>query len=122
MDLVDPEGRFAGGAIAPGLALGARALHASTALLPRVTPRVPATAVGTDTDSAVASGVYWACAGGVTALAARYRDLPGCDCAPLVCTGTDAPLLLGALPEPGTRHVSDLIFRGMARAVAAAAG
>ena len=120
VDLVNVEGRFAGGAIAPGFALCARALHESTALLPFVEPQAPREAVGTDTASAITNGIYWACAGGVTSLVARYRKLAGCESAPLVCTGTDAPLLLAALPGEGTRGVPDLIFRGMARAVAGA--
>jgi type III pantothenate kinase len=117
VDLVD-EGRFAGGAIAPGLGMSARALRESTALLPYVEPAAPHEAVGTDTASAITNGVYWACAGGIAALATRYRQVPGCESAPLLCTGTDAPLLMPALPSENTRDAPDLIFRGMARAVA----
>lgn len=118
VDLVDAEGRFAGGAIAPGLGLCARALHESTALLPYVEPAAPREAVGKDTASAITNGIYWACAGGVRALVARYRQVPDCEAAPLVCTGTDAPLLIPALPAEGTHDMPDLIFRGMARALA----
>jgi len=118
VDLVDADGRFAGGAIAPGFGLCARALHESTALLPHIEPGQPQKVVGTDTASAITNGVYWSCAGGVLALAARYHEMPRCESAPLICTGTDAPLLLAALPDRGTFDVPDLIFQGMAQALA----
>jgi type III pantothenate kinase len=118
VDLVDAEGAFAGGAIMPGLGLTARALHVDAALLPLVPPAVPDAAVGTDTEAAIRSGVYWSCAGGVRALVERYRAEPGCADALLILTGTDAPLLLPALAVLGARHAPDLIFDGMAAALA----
>jgi type III pantothenate kinase len=121
VDLVDADGAFAGGAIAPGFALAARALHEGTALLPLVEPARPHDAVGRATAEALRSGVYWSCAGGVRALARQYGSRPGCRNARIVLTGADAPLLLPALPRSRTRHVPDLIFRGMAAATAPAA-
>jgi type III pantothenate kinase len=56
-DVVDAGGAFVGGAIAPGIELGAEALAARTALLPRVDLALPAHAIGTDTVSAIQSGV-----------------------------------------------------------------
>ena len=116
VDLVDADGAFAGGAIAPGFGLCARALHEGTALLPLVEPAVPEQDVGADTPAALRSGIYRACAGGVLGLIVRYRGLAGCASAPVVVTGTDAHLLLPALPDRGTRHAPDLIFAGMAAA------
>jgi type III pantothenate kinase len=115
-DLLDTAGVFRGGSIAPGIGLCAAALHRATALLPEVrlaeTPLVP----GRDTQEAVRAGVYWSCAGGVLALLERYEETAGRVGIPVVCTGTDAPLLLPALPA-GTLHEPDLIFRGMAVAL-----
>jgi type III pantothenate kinase len=56
-DVVDAGGAFVGGAIAPGIQLGADALASQTALLPKVDLELPAHAIGTDTVSAIQSGV-----------------------------------------------------------------
>ncbi len=115
-DLVDAQGVFQGGAIAPGVGLCASALHRAAALLPEVRFEGPASAPGKDTGEALRAGVYWSCAGGVLALIGRYVEATGREGIPVVCTGTDAPLLLPALP-PGTLHEPDLVFRGMERAL-----
>lgn len=118
VDLVDAAGALAGGAIAPGLGLAADALHEKTASLPRVEPAAPARTLGRNTIEALTSGVYWSCAGGVLALVEGLRREEGCATAPIVCTGTDAPLLLPALERFGARHEPHLIFKGMAAALA----
>jgi type III pantothenate kinase len=56
-DVVDAQGAFVGGAIAPGIDLGAEALAARTALLPRVALELPAHAIGTSTVTAMQSGI-----------------------------------------------------------------
>jgi type III pantothenate kinase len=56
-DCVARDGAYVGGAIAPGLALGVEALATRTAKLPRIELLEPATAIGTDTVSAMQSGV-----------------------------------------------------------------
>jgi len=111
VDLVDADGALAGGAIAPGLATAAAALHTGTARLPLVPPTAPTRDVGRSTEEAIASGVYWSAVGGVRALIARFRiDAPD---APILCTGGDAPLLLPAMTDLAVRHVPDLVFRGL---------
>jgi type III pantothenate kinase len=119
IDLVDAEGAFAGGVIAPGLLVAARALHQAAAQLPDVTVSARPDALGRDTEGAIRSGVYWSCLGGVLAVSERLRAEPGCGQATLVCTGTDAPLLLQGMPEQA-RHAPDLIFEGMAAALGGA--
>jgi type III pantothenate kinase len=56
-DCIARDGAFVGGAIAPGLELGLEALASKTARLPRIDLQEPATAIGTDTVSAMQSGV-----------------------------------------------------------------
>jgi type III pantothenate kinase len=56
-DVVDAHGAFVGGAIAPGIDVGAEALASRTALLPRVDLRLPTHAIGTDTVTALQSGI-----------------------------------------------------------------
>jgi type III pantothenate kinase len=56
-DCVDRDGAFIGGAIAPGIELGIDALASRTARLPRIDMVEPEKAIGTDTISAMQSGV-----------------------------------------------------------------
>lgn len=72
VDVVAPDGAFAGGAILPGFALSAKALHDYTALLPELSlaelgPEPPA-ALGIDTRRALRSGIYWGQVGAVKEL------------------------------------------------------
>ncbi len=56
-DCVARDGGYIGGAIAPGLELGLEALASRTARLPRIELSQPTKAIGTDTISAMQSGV-----------------------------------------------------------------
>jgi type III pantothenate kinase len=58
-DCVARDGAFVGGAIAPGIALGIEALATRTAKLPRIELCEPDAAIGTDTVSAMQSGVVF---------------------------------------------------------------
>jgi type III pantothenate kinase len=57
-DAVDAKGIHAGGAIAPGARMGARALHEFTACLPMIEPAA-GYLLGNTTDEAIRSGVFW---------------------------------------------------------------
>jgi type III pantothenate kinase len=99
VDLLDEEGRFAGGAIFPGLRLMSRALHDYTAQLPLVEPSgsMPAGPPGANTEAAMRHGILLAVAGGIDAL---VREIAArCTTAPhLVLTGGDmTPQLAGLL-------------------------
>jgi type III pantothenate kinase len=56
-DCIARDGAYVGGAIAPGLELGLEALASRTARLPRIELQEPAKVIGTDTVSAMQSGV-----------------------------------------------------------------
>lgn len=56
-EVIDAEGAFAGGIIAPGVALGASSLNRAAARLPMVELRAPARVIGKNTRSAIQSGV-----------------------------------------------------------------
>lgn len=58
-DVMSSDGAFVGGIIAPGINLSMRALHDAAARLPRIEIRQPEKTVGTDTVSAMQSGVFW---------------------------------------------------------------
>ena len=57
-DLVDAAGVFKGGAIGPGMAMRARAMHAYSARLPEVVPGDWVPLLGRHTASALAAGVF----------------------------------------------------------------
>jgi type III pantothenate kinase len=102
VDWIDAEGTFAGGAIMPGLRLMALALHEHTALLPVIdTPHGEPAVPGAATPSAMAVGVFWSVAGGVSAILDAYRR--HFDAAPAVfLTGGDGRALLDSLRQPVT--------------------
>lgn len=57
IDVVDREGVFLGGVIAPGLGVGARALTEAASLLPAIELQVPEKAIGDTTPDAMLSGI-----------------------------------------------------------------
>jgi len=100
--VVSPAGEFLGGAIAPGMAMSARALHTDTALLPLVDPRPPRDSIGRDTEEAISAGLLWGLAGLADRLIEHLAGpWPG---APVVATGGDATRLV-----PHCRRVSTII-------------
>lgn len=58
-DIVDSEGAFIGGVIAPGVNLSLNALHMAAAKLPKVSISRPPKVIATNTVTAMQSGVYW---------------------------------------------------------------
>jgi type III pantothenate kinase len=78
VDYVDRKGAFAGGAILPGIGMGARALHRYTAMLPLLgAPGIaaaPPEVRGRNTVAAMTSGLYWGHVGAVRELAARMVE------------------------------------------------
>jgi len=100
--VVSPEGDFVGGAIAPGLRMSARALHADTALLPLVDVAATPPGVSGQTETAIAAGLLWGLAGMVDRLVERLAE-PWPD-APVLATGGDASLLV-----PHCRRVGAIV-------------
>ena len=115
VDLVAADGSFQGGAILPGIALSARALHAFTDLLPLVDVRelsTPPPALGTSTVAALRSGLFW---GAVGAIRQLLEVLPGRSAGPsdVFLTGGAGPTVAGLLGD-AARHVPNLTLAGIA--------
>jgi type III pantothenate kinase len=72
-DVVDRDGAYIGGVIAPGVNLSLEALHMAAAALPHVDIARPQSVVGTNTVACMQSGVYWGYVGLVEGLVARIR-------------------------------------------------
>ena len=72
-DLIDMQGNYAGGVIAPGVKLSLEVLHRSTARLPKVCIGRPARVIGTDTSGALQSGIFWGYVGLVEGILERMQ-------------------------------------------------
>ena len=73
-DIVSEDGVFEGGIISPGINLSVRALHEAAARLPRIEIRNPGPVVGTDTVSAMQSGIFWGYVSLIDGLIQRIRN------------------------------------------------
>ncbi len=72
-DVVDADGAYLGGVIAPGINLSIEALHRAAARLPRIGIGRPQSVIGRDTVPAMQSGIYWGYVGLIEGLVARIR-------------------------------------------------
>lgn len=110
-DVVDADGAYCGGAIAPGINLSLEALHRAAAKLPRVAVAPPERAIGTSTVAAMQSGVFWGYIGLVEGLIGRIRAELGAP-ATTIATGGLAPLF--ARRTEALEHVDpDLTMAGL---------
>ncbi|MBV8166572.1 MAG: type III pantothenate kinase [Alphaproteobacteria bacterium] len=94
-DMVDAQGNYAGGIIAPGINLSLQALYMAAAKLPRVAIRRPERVIAKGTVSAMQSGVYWGYVGLIEGLVQRMRAEVGAP-VPVVATGGLAPMFADA--------------------------
>ena len=108
-DVVDTDGAYIGGVIAPGVNLSLEALHMAAAALPHIDVARPQFAIGTNTVACMQSGVYWGYIGLVTGIVRQIRlerDRP----MKVIATGGLAPLfqqgtdLFDAVEDDLTMH------------------
>jgi type III pantothenate kinase len=110
-DVVDRNGDYCGGAIAPGINLSLEALHAAAAKLPRVAIGRPKSVIGKATVPAMRSGIYWGYVGLIEGLVKRITVEFGEEMI-VVATGGLAPLFAEATDV--IDHLqSDLTLRGL---------
>ena len=95
LEVIDREGRFVGGIIAPGLETSAKALFSHATKLPAIELADPGSAIGKNTVHAMQSGIVYGEADRVDGFVTRVFDELGYT-APVVATGglatTMAPL------------------------------
>jgi type III pantothenate kinase len=115
VDVVSERGAFCGGAILPGIGMSARALGEQTDLLPHLPlDRLcdPPPPLGTSTESAIRSGIFWGTIGAMKQLVSQLaKDLPTMP--QLFVTGGAAP---SVVPYVNTeaRYVPHLVLGGIA--------
>lgn len=95
-DVVDNDGAYIGGAIAPGVNLSLEALHMAAAALPHVDVTKPVQVIGTNTVACMQAGIFWGYVGLVEGLVAQIRAERG---RPMKVIGTGG---LASLFEQGT--------------------
>ncbi len=100
-DVVDRAGNYCGGVIAPGINLSLHALEMAAAQLPHITIQRPATVVGSNTVTAMQSGVFWGYIGLIEGIVRRILDERG-EAMDVIATGGLASLFAGATPVIGT--------------------
>lgn len=97
IDAINGKGAFLGGIIAPGMELSSRALHHYTALLPEVSAQKPGKILGTNTEEAIRTGIYWGTIGMVTMLIRMLCEEIGHKPA-VIATGGSSSLLAKEVP------------------------
>lgn len=103
-DVLNGDGAYVGGAIAPGLGISAEALFEHAAKLPKVDIQKPARVVGRTTVASMQSGLYYGYAALVEGLVLRIREEYGpVDLVP--ATGGLAPVI--ARDCPSITHVDE---------------
>lgn len=91
-DVVNAQGEYVGGIIAPGLLISAEALFAQASRLYRVDVKAPPQLVGKTTEGAMQSGIYWGYVGLVDGILERLlREISGLEI--IVATGGQAELI-----------------------------
>lgn len=110
-DVVDGDGSYCGGVIAPGINQSLAALHMSAAQLPLVAIDWPEHVIGTSTVKAVRSGVFWGYVGMIEGLTTRIDEELGMSTT-VIATGG-----LASLFKETTKvihhHDQDLTMRGL---------
>jgi type III pantothenate kinase len=111
-DVIDADGTYCGGVIAPGVNLSLRALHMAAAKLPSVAVVRPPKVIATGTVTAIQSGVFWGYVGMVEGLIARIKAEYGKPMM-VVATGGLSRLFVDAIPSIDETN-TDLTLRGLA--------
>ncbi|MEM9576089.1 MAG: type III pantothenate kinase [Pseudomonadota bacterium] len=96
-DVVDTDGAYVGGVIAPGVNLSLEALHQAAAALPHVDISKPQRVVGTNTVACMQSGVFWGYVGLVREICDRIKSERAREMR-VISTGGLAPLFQQTVP------------------------
>jgi type III pantothenate kinase len=94
-DVVDRDGNYCGGAIAPGINLSLKALEMAAAKLPHIAIKRPERVIGKSTVPAMQSGLFWGYVGLIEGLVGRIKAEFG-EKMRVVATGGLSPLFAGA--------------------------
>jgi len=110
-DIVGADGGFEGGIISPGINLSVKALHDAAAALPRIAIQKPDKVIGSDTVSAMQSGIFWGYVELIDGLVRRIKSEYPQEMS-VVATGGVASLFEGA-SQTIDHYDQDLTIRGL---------
>lgn len=110
-DVVNRDGAYIGGIIAPGINLSLDALHRAAAKLPKVDIMKPRSVIGTDTVSAMQSGIFWGYVAMMEGLLARITAELG-EKPYVIATGGLARIFGGSMKDLD-KIDEDLTLRGL---------
>ncbi|MCD6599055.1 MAG: type III pantothenate kinase [Dehalococcoidia bacterium] len=91
-DIVSKEGNYLGGVIGPGINIASEALFAHTAMLPRVELTRPKQVIGSNSVSAIQSGMFFGYIGFIKNILQHIEEELGCK-AKVIATGGHAYLV-----------------------------
>jgi type III pantothenate kinase len=111
-DVVNRDGNYIGGIIAPGLSAMTDYLHEKTALLPKIHIREPRHVVGRNTEEAMLIGAVHGYRGLVAGLISELKRELRAPNLPVVATGGYAALIAKRLPEV-TAVLPNLTLEGL---------
>src|SRR5487761_124622 len=94
-DVVDDDGNYCGGVIAPGINLSLAALHMAAAKLPSIRIRRVEQVIGKNTVACMRSGIFWGYVGLVEGIVERIKREFGSPMR-VIATGGLAPVFDGA--------------------------
>lgn len=97
-DVIDHNGQYEGGVIAPGLAAMTDYLAGRTALLPKIELSEPASSIGKSTVDAMHIGAVYGYRGLVREIITKISE-EMIQPPVIICTGGDGPLIAEKLPE-----------------------
>jgi type III pantothenate kinase len=110
-DVVDQDGAYIGGVIAPGVNLSMEALHMAAAALPHVDITRPDQVIGKNTVACMQAGIFWGYVGLVGGICQRIRAEHG---RPMRIIGTGGLAPLFATGENLFDHIeTDLTIHGL---------
>ncbi len=85
--VIDADGNYRGGMIAPGLGISVEALGARTAQLPQISLDEPAQLIGTNTKNCIRSGIMYGQAGMIDGFIDRLEEKIGSPCTSVLTGG-----------------------------------
>lgn len=109
--VIDQEGRYRGGVILPGVGISMNALVAGASLLPKISLEAPAQVIGSNTVTAMQSGVVYGTAALIEGLSDRMEEELGSP-ATLVATGGLGRDIAAACRRPIT-YDGTLLLHGL---------
>ena len=110
-DIIDGDGNYTGGVIAPGINLSLEALHMAAARLPRVAIGKPRRVIGKGTEEAMQSGIFYGYLSMIEGLVARIEEEAGSKMK-VIATGGLASLFANATSSIAQAD-PDLTLKGL---------